>query len=206
MLPESIIFDVDGTLWDSVALVAESWNLALESMGLPGSCTEANIRPLFGKTMEQIAEALMPDLPKNEREAKMERFMEYENVYLAAHPCRVFYPGIADTMEQLSKHHRLFIVSNCQQGYIEICMDKGGFCSCIRDHACFGDTKTCKGETIRTIMTRNAVTEAVYVGDTQGDLEAAQYAGIPFIWASYGFGQPEQWDERIEAFPELLTR
>ena len=206
MLPESIIFDIDGTLWDSVALVAESWNLALESMGLPGSCSEQSIRPLFGKTMEQIAQALMPELPKEERETKMERFMEYENVYLAANPCRVFYPGIAETMEVLAKHHRLFIVSNCQQGYIEICMDKGGFRHCIRDHACFGDTKTCKGETIRTIMTRNAVTEAVYVGDTQGDLEAAQVAGIPFIWASYGFGQPETWNDRIDTFSDLLSR
>ncbi len=206
MLPESIIFDVDGTLWDTVALVAQSWNLALEGLGLPASCTADSIRPLFGKTMEQIAEVLMPELPAPEREAKMTCFMEVENRFLAAHPCQVFYPGILETMEQLAKSHRLFIVSNCQQGYIEICMDKGGFGSCIRDHACFGDTKTCKGETIRTIMARNSVTEAVYVGDTQGDLEAARYAGIPFIWAAYGFGRPSEWDDRIETFSDLLTR
>lgn len=206
MLPESIIFDVDGTLWDTVALVAESWNLGLAELGMPARCTADSIRPLFGKTMAQIAQVLMPDLPENLRETKMEHFMEVENRYLASHPCQVFYPHVCQTMELLAREHRLFIVSNCQEGYIDICMDKGGFRHCIRDHACFGQTRTSKGETIRTIMARNAVTQAVYVGDTQGDLEAARYAGIPFIWASYGFGQPSQYDDRIEHFGDLATR
>ena len=39
-------------------------------------------------------------------------------------------------------------------------------------------------------MERNRITSAAYVGDTQGDLEAARLAGIPFVWAAYGFGNP----------------
>ncbi len=204
MLPESVIFDVDGTLWDSVSLVAKGWNVGLQKLGLKPICTTEGIRPLFGKTMDQIAASLMPGVEEEKRLSMMEYLMEWENRVLAEEPCEVFYPGVKATMERLSKDHRLFIVSNCQKGYIEICMEKGGFASFVADHACFGDTGTVKGETILTLMGRNAVTDAVYVGDTQGDMEAAYYARLPFIWASYGFGQPEKWEHRITEFAQLL--
>ena len=49
---------------------------------------------------------------------------------------------------------------------------------------------------------------AVYVGDMIKDQQAAQLAGIPFIFARYGFGQgklqPTHWDYAISSFPELL--
>ena len=204
MLSESIIFDVDGTLWDSVSLVAKGWNVGLEKLGLEPVCTTEGIRPLFGKTMDQIAAMLLPEVPEEKRMDRMEYLMEWENRVLEEEPCEVFYPGVKETMEALAKNHRLFIVSNCQKGYIEICMEKGGFASWIVDHACFGDTGTPKGETILTLMKRNNVTGAVYVGDTQGDMEATHFAGLPFIWASYGFGQPEKWEHRITEFAQLL--
>lgn len=107
------------------------------------------------------------------------------------------------TLEALSRCHRLFIVSNCQKGYIELLLEKGKLGGLIRDHACFGETGLCKGETIRLVMERNRITSAAYVGDTQGDLEAARLAGIPFVWAAYGFGNPEAWEARLEAFCQL---
>ncbi len=204
MLPESVIFDVDGTLWDSVALVAKGWNVGLQKLGLEPVCTPERIRPLFGKTMDQIAAALMPQTEEEKRHTMMEYLMEWENRVLEADPCQVFYPGVRKTMAELAKKHRLFIVSNCQKGYIEICMEKGGFAQDIQDHACFGDTGTPKGETILAVMKRNGISEAVYVGDTQGDREAAQFAKLPFIWASYGFGQPEGWEYKIASFSQLL--
>ena len=39
---------------------------------------------------------------------------------------------------------------------------------------------------------------------TQGDLEACEEAGIPFIFAGFGFGAPARWDARIEKFADLL--
>ena len=46
--------------------------------------------------------------------------------------------------------------------------------------------------------------DAVYVGDTQGDMEASEQAGLPFVWAAYGFGKPAHWDKRIDHFTDLL--
>ena len=53
-------------------------------------------------------------------------------------------------------------------------------------------------------MEKYGIASAAYVGDTQGDMEAAYAAGLPFIWADYGFGTPEKYDLRISAFADLV--
>ena len=203
MNPESLIFDVDGTLWDSVDLVVRGWNLALEEAGREPTCTPEGIRPLFGKTMDEIALAFLPDQGPEERRRLMNSCMAWEDRVMQDDPCEIFYPQVRQTLEALSRCHRLFIVSNCQKGYIELLLEKGKLGGLIRDHACFGETGLCKGETIRLVMERNRITSAAYVGDTQGDLEAARLAGIPFVWVAYGFGNPEAWEARLEAFCQL---
>ena len=202
---ESLIFDIDGTLWDSRALVAEGYNQQLREEGMEESCVDAErLRPLFGKVMTAIADALFPQLPQAERYGLMERCMERENRYLAENPCRIGYPGIEEALEYLAKHHRLFIVSNSQKGYPELCMEKLGLTGLFQGHLCYGDTGTEKGLTIRTLMKNYQITDAVYIGDTLADQQAADLAGIGFIWCSYGFGKPEHFDAKIDSFPQLL--
>ena len=202
---ESILFDIDGTLWDSRALVAEGYNIQLRKEGMDSRCvTAATLRPLFGKVMTEIADALFPDIAPEARYALMERCMETENRYLHENECRIGYPGVRETMASLAKRHRLFIVSNSQQGYPELCIEKLGLTDAITGHLCFGDTGTDKGTTIRILMEKYNISSAVYVGDTQGDMEASYAAGLPFVWADYGFGTPERYDARISGFADLL--
>ena len=204
---ESLIFDIDGTLWDSRALVAEGYNIQLRAEGLAHLCVTAeDLKPLFGKVMTEIADVILASVPENQRYALMDRCMETENRYLHDNPCQIGYPGIRETMEQLAKTHRLFIVSNSQCGYPELCIRKLGLDDYITGHLCFGDTLTEKGETIRRLMDKYAIESAAYIGDTQGDYEATVQANIPFIFAAYGFGQPQRWDMKIDRFEELLER
>ena len=58
---------------------------------------------------------------------------------------------------------------------------------------------------IRLILERNGLKNPVYVGDTQGDYEACKKADVPFIWAAYGFGRPEdeKYFAKIEKFCQL---
>lgn len=206
MKSESLILDIDGTLWDSRTLVAEGYNIQLRQEGLECYCVDAKrLKSLFGKVMSDIADALFPDLEETERYALMERCMERENRYLEENPCEIGYPGVKETLTELAKNHRLFIVSNSQCGYPDLCIEKLGLKDLILGHLCFGDTGTAKGETIRTLMTKYGITSAVYVGDTQGDRDASAAAGIPFIWASYGFDRPDSFDARIDSVPDLLT-
>ena len=113
------------------------------------------------------------------------------------------------TIATLSKGHRLFIVSNCQSGYIELFLRKTGLEKYITDIECFGNTKKTKGENIRLVIDRNIPGSTCYVGDTAGDQTAAAYAGIPFIFASYGFGQVNEEDSfasisSIRELPDLV--
>ena len=202
---ESLIFDIDGTLWDSRALVAEGYNIQLEREGLSHLAVNAEMfLPLFGKIMTEIADIIFPSIPAPERYALMERCMDTENVHLQNNPCKIGYPGIRETMEKLAKNHRLFIVSNSQQGYPELCIEKLGLTDLIQGHLCFGDTGTSKGKTIRTLMEQHGITDCAYIGDTQGDYEATVEAGVPFIWAAYGFGAPAGYDHKIDTFADLL--
>lgn len=196
---ETLIFDIDGTLWDSRALVAEGYNIQLRREGLSHLCTDAEaLRPLFGKVMTEIADLLFSSIPAPERYRLMERCMDTENRYLEENECAIGYAGVKQTLEALAKNHRLFIASNSQRGYPELCISKLGLEDCIAGHICFGDTGLCKGETIKILMLRHGITSACYIGDTQGDADAAKIAGIPFIWATYGFGAVAKYDAKID--------
>ena len=203
---ESLIFDIDGTLWDSRALVAEGYNIQLEKEGLRHLFVDAEqLKPLFGKVMTEIADVILASIPEEERYGLMERCMETENRYLFGNACKIGYPGVTETVRELAKHYRLFIVSNSQCGYPELCMEKLGLTPYIQGHLCFGDTGTSKGKTIRTLMERYNIENCAYIGDTQGDYEATLEANVPFIWAKYGFGTPEGYVAAIEKIEDLLT-
>jgi len=205
MTYESLIFDIDGTLWDSRALVAEGYNIQLKEEGLAHLCVTAeDLKPLFGKVMTEIADVILASVPKEDRYDLMERCMATENRYLHNNPCRIGYPGVQETIAALSKKYRLFIVSNSQCGYPELCIDKLGLTPYIEGHMCFGDTGTSKGKTIRTLMAKHKIGSCAYVGDTQGDYEATLEAEIPFLWCSYGFGTPAAYAEKVDRFEDLL--
>ncbi len=206
---KSLIFDIDGTLWDSRALVAEGYNIQLKAEGYDHLCVDAEtLRPLFGKTMSAIADAILAEIPIPERYALMERCMDTENQYLAQNECKIGYEGVKETLEELKKTYRLFIVSNAQCGYPELCMEKLDIAHLFEGHLCFGDTGTEKGETILELMRRHHIEDAVYIGDTQGDYEATLVAGIPFIWCAFGFGNPAGYAAKLDDFrhlPQLLN-
>lgn len=204
---ESLIFDIDGTLWDSRELVVVGYNRQLVAEGLDHLCVNAEqLKKLFGKTMTEIADIMLEEIPAPERYGLMERCMKSEDAYLHQHPCdTIAYEGVVETLEALAKKHRIFIVSNSQKGYPDLVMDKLNIRHLITDHLCFGDTGTSKGKTIRTLMERNGVTSAIYIGDTQGDYEATLEAGVPFIWCTFGFGEPAGYEAKVDTFPQLLA-
>ena len=203
---ESLIFDIDGTLWDSRALVAEGYNIQLKAENLSHLCVTAeDLKPLFGKVMTEIADTILASIPTSERYDLMERCMATENRYLEENECRIGYPGVKETVAKLSETYRLFIVSNSQCGYPELCMEKLGLTPYIQGHLCFGDTGTSKGKTIRTLMEKHGIENCAYIGDTQGDYEATVEAEVPFIWCTYGFGTPAGYAQKVDRFEDLLN-
>ncbi len=202
---DGIIFDIDGTLWNSTDTVAESWNQAIaENSDLDLRIDGDMLKSLFGLPMNEIYEALFPELPLEEQNRLGNLCFDYENRLLETKP-GVLYDGVKETLETLSKRIPLFIVSNCQCGYIDVLLKTTGLGTYIQDHLCFGDTHTSKGQTILKLMERNGIKDAVYVGDTLGDSRACTEAGIPFIFAEYGFGDVPDAKTRIRCISELIS-
>ncbi|SHK59564.1 HAD family hydrolase [Hespellia stercorisuis] len=202
---DGIIFDIDGTIWDSTDVVADSWNVAIET------CTDSDVRvtapqlkQLFGKTMDEICDVIFPTLTRAEKNFFAEKCYEVENERLLTYPGTV-YEGMYETIEALSQQYPLFVVSNCQKDYIPITLEATKMTPFFKDHLCFGETNTSKGKTIRTLMERNHLEHVIYVGDTQGDADACKEAGVPFVWARYGFGEVPDAKESIGCIAELLA-
>jgi phosphoglycolate phosphatase len=102
------------------------------------------------------------------------------------------YLGLEDALKYLSEKYKLFIVSNCQSGYIEVFFKISGLEHYFIGHQCYGTKSQPKAENILDIVKDHDLKAPVYVGDTMGDYTAAAKAGVPFIFANYGFGIVEQ--------------
>lgn len=200
-----IIFDMDGTLWDSSEGVAISWTeIVNKEYDKERMITAEDIQGVMGRTMDKIADALFAELSKEERMSLLRKCCDYENEYLREHG-GVLFERLEDTLGKLQDNYDLFIVSNCQAGYIEAFLDHYGFWHYFKDIECYGNNNLPKSENIKIIVERNLLEKAVYVGDIQGDYDATMAAGLPFIHAAYGFGTIVQETAKVNSFAELLT-
>lgn len=203
-MKKGIIFDVDGTLWDSCEVVADSWNLYLEQeapeLGL--RLTAGDLRRVMGMTMTEIGDTLFSMVEGKRRMELTEGCCVFEVEYLKTNG-GVLYPQVVKTLETLKERYHLYIVSNCQSGYIEDFIHWAKVEHLIEDFLCFGDTGREKSYNIRRLVERNGLEQAVYVGDTQGDYNSTKAAGLPFIHARYGFGTVEGEVSFINGLGEL---
>ncbi len=203
MKADAILFDLDGTLWDSVDEIIKTWNNVLEKNNWPRpAITRTEQEGVMGLQMDVIAQKLFPMETQQRRMELIGQCIQEENDYLRDHGAKLF-PEVEETLNALQKEHRLCIVSNCQKGYIEAFLTAHGLESYFFDHICFGETGNSKGENNKTIIARNGFQNPVYIGDTQGDRNAAKFAGIPFVFAAYGFGTVDGYEEKVETFAAL---
>lgn len=203
MEKSGIIFDMDGTLWDSAKAVADSWTEVVAREYTPERViTEEEIKSVMGLTMDKLAARIFPELPEEKRLQLLEVCGREENEYLRTHGA-IVYPQVEETFQKLKEKYHLYIVSNCQSGYIEAFLEYYGYGKYIEDTECYGNNGLVKGENIRKVAERNHLTKAVYVGDIQGDYDASMQAGVEFIHAGYGFGTVNANVPEIAAFAEL---
>ena len=117
---DGIIFDLDGTLWDTTQRICEAWNLVLEKhpeIRRRVVDTDA-LAECMGLPMYDIAAKLFPDEDEQVRNDLMDELCEFENGYLEEKG-GILFDGLEETLKCLAKSYPLFIVSNCQDGYIE---------------------------------------------------------------------------------------
>ena len=199
-----LLFDLDGTLWDSAPAVAEAWNeiFQKEDPSLP-LLTVDDLHSVMGMTMKEIGDSLYPEYQSPRRAAIFDRCCTYEVEYLYSH-CGTLYPDFRPTLETLKdRGYDLAVVSNCQLGYVKAFLSSSGAADLFIDYEEGERTGLPKGENIKLVMARNGYTKGIYIGDTKKDREAALLAGIPFIHAAYGFGEVPEADAVIHSLSEL---
>lgn len=199
---KAIIFDMDGTLWDSVDNIVISWNEACRRLGEPVTITREKLIGLMGNTMDKFAEKLLPHVPLEQAMETLHACEEEENEYLRRHGA-VLLGDVKTVFEKLRKMgYGVYIVSNCQSGYIEAFMEYYHLEHLVDDVECYGNTRNGKADNLKRLIERNHLEEYWYLGDTQGDYDACREAGVPFIFAAYGFGNV---DAKVPQIPELET-
>ena len=199
-----LLFDLDGTLWDSAKEIADSWSIILKKHfpEMP-ALTPDDLHAVMGKTMDEIARTVAPNLTQQEIARVFPECEEFELAYIAEHG-GVLFSGVRETLEQLKEEgFSMAIVSNCQAGYIQAFFQSMGLGDFFCDFEEWGRTKRSKADNIRLVMERNGFQKGIYIGDTDKDEAAAGSAGIPFIHAAYGFGNVKHADGVIRSFSEL---
>ena len=190
-----IIFDLDGTLWDSSYQVGIAWKKTFERYRVGVEVTKERMAVMMGRTVPEIGEAILPHIEPEKRREILKACCEEECVRLNKYGGKL-YEGVEELLPALAKEYSLFIVSNCEDGY-------------IKDIECIGRTGLHKGDNIKLVFERNGLQKAVYVGDTERDMRASHSAGLPFIHAAYGFGhgfEPEYSMSSFFELPELVKK
>ena len=163
------IFDLDGTLWNAVTPSVKGWNSALDEIGL----TEFHIKEhqlisLVGHPRPYILKKLFPFL-KDEKYQEMYNLSAQYSFDSIKNIGGIFYPNMKNVLEELSKKHQLYIVSNCQEEYLELFFKQSKTKSLFRDWECWGRSGQNKATNIKYVMKKNGIKDAFYVGDTDGD-------------------------------------
>ncbi|MBW6411718.1 HAD family hydrolase [Clostridium weizhouense] len=202
---DSLIFDLDGTLWDATEAFYVCWNEAfLKYDETKTGMTLEQIKSVMGMTMNDIMEKFFPRLDENRRENIIKECADIELKYLLKNGGNL-YPKLEDTLKELSKKYKLFIVSNCVEGYIQCFLKAHNLEKYFLDFEDPSRTELPKAENIKIVKKRNDLRSPVYVGDTKWDAEASKKAGVPFVYASYGFGNLQEYDYVINKFEDLLN-
>lgn len=198
----ALIFDMDGTLWDAVDSYVKVWQYSFADCGITAHVDRTMLIDQMGRHLEDIAATLVPDA--QDIQALTAQVMHVEREVMPRLGGRL-YPGVKNTIEALSKKYKLFMVSNCGEHGLNNFLELTGLKPYMTDWLSHGQTQKPKAQNIADLVERYSLDNAVYVGDTQSDADAAHAAGIPVVWCTYGFGRMSNPDYTINSFPEILN-
>jgi len=202
---ESIIFDLDGTLWSASEASYLGW---IETAKKDPEYKKYMYEPSefvksFGMTIDDLADTFLPGLDDKRKAKFIKDWEDHANGIIKQKKGTKLFDGVKETLEELKKEHHLYIVSNCERDYLTAFFAAHELDYLFDDFECWGRTLLEKSASINILLRRNHITSACYVGDTYLDQEAAYKSGLKFIHAGYGFGNVDKYDEKLERFSDL---
>lgn len=200
---DSIIFDMDGTLVNFLDQMVVSWNLTCKKYGWDKVITYEEMKSVMGLNGHDIGVRFFPNIDEDEATRRVFVCSAEEIEYFDKVEIGSTYIPNEEFLIKLSSKYKLFIVSNCLEGYIEIFLKKYNFEKYFIDSANAANGLT-KAQNIENIVKKHNLQNPVYVGDTIKDKQSSDEANVEFIFASYGFGNVE-CDKKIASLEELLN-
>ena len=202
--PDSLIFDMDGTLWDAVDTYAESWNLVFKEMGINIHVKRDELTKMVGWEGKKVISVIMPGFDEEKRQAIYAVVNEKRREILPLNG-GMLYDGVKDGLKLLAEKYQLFILSNCAKGIIRLFIDWAGIDEHITDELAHGVNFLPKQHNIKLLAEKHGLKSPVYIGDTEGDGEQSRLAGVPFVFVSYGLGQTDDYDLKFDDFKSLTA-
>lgn len=200
---DALCFDMDGTLWDAVDSYAEIWNECFRRAGVDRVVRRQELVECMGMSLTDIFHRLAGDTAAIDPDtfltdvALQERRMMPK---LGGVP----YPGVVDGLVKLSKKYKIFLLSNCGVDGLENLMNFLGIRALVTEAVTHGATHRDKNENLTYLSEKYGLRQLVYVGDTEGDCRQTHLAGMPFVFAAYGFGTCSDPDMTVGSFDELV--
>ncbi len=206
-----VLFDLDGTLLDTLGDLTDATNYALSRFGCP-SRSMAQIRSFVGNgALRQVTLAL----PGGENDPDPQQVLAVYKPYYEAH-CQIKtapYPGIGQMLTAVMAKYPVAVVSNKPDGAVKALCSRF-FPGVYALGEVAGRPRKPAPDMLHKAMADMGVEACIYVGDSEVDVKTAQNAGVPCVCVLWGFRDREQLEnagaerfcERVEDLAALLEK
>ena len=201
-----IIFDLDGTLWDTREITLKSANVVAAKYPDIKEITMIEVEGGMGYSFEETSEIYMPYLDKDRREKYFRKIID-TNIDLINKEGGELYNGVKDTIIELSNNYKLGIVTNNNDDYVKSFFKSSGLEEYFTDYMGAASYNLTKGDTIKKLVSKYQEKNNYYVGDIRNDMISSEEAGVTFIHAKYGFDkelETKYYINNIKMLPELM--
>lgn len=202
-----ILWDLDGTLLDTLQDLADATNCTLEQYGFPKRSLE-EVRRFVGNGARQL---IALSMGVDGKDPRVDEVLESYQVYYRAHSQVKTkpYDGILDALKALGEKYPMAIVSNKPDGAVKILCDqyfpgiyaRGESADCPRKPA---------PDMVFKAMADIGVEKCIYVGDSDVDVLTANNAGMPCLSVTWGFRDREELENAGAKYlcnrPEMLPQ
>lgn len=211
-LPDALVLDLDGTLIDSAADLADAVNSLLHEMGLPAVSLEA-VRGMIGDGLGMLAFRALTAAGAAPARADVPVFaarLLQHYIDPARVPRTEVYAGVPETLAALVQAGvKLGLCTNKAQAATELVLKKTGlgkYLNCVVGQDLAPRPKPDAAHVQAVLGPLGNPARAVMVGDSVNDLKAGRAAGLPVILVTYGYGTPAalaEADATIDHFADL---